>query len=177
MPGNRDCGPITECLIDRVLGWGEFGDMKFLPLLVPMIICSLFATPLPSRAEPETKAPGKAAPAGDKKAEAAAEVFLAEYIKADAKNVEWMAKSKLVTKEFKDAFKKEMTAEEVDADPVLFAQDVPSTPFKAVSSTVKGKVAKVVVAAKFGEEPYRLRVTLVSTKDGEWLVAKTAPSK
>lgn len=151
--------------------------MKISKWMVPMVLCSMVASPIAVWAGPETKPAAKVAPAGDKKAEAAAEVFLAEYIKADAKNVEWMAKSTLVTKEFKDAFKKEMTAEEVEADPVLFAQDVPSTPFKAVSSTVKGKVAKVVVAAKFGDEPYRLLVTLVSTKEGEWLVAKTAPSK
>ena len=109
-------------------------------------------------------------------AKAAAEAFLAGYIKADADNVAWVAKSKLVTPEFKAAFKKAMAAEVVDADPVLFAQDVPSTPFKAAAASVKDGKATIQVVAKFSDEPYKLTVTLVS-KGGQWLVSKTAAAQ
>jgi hypothetical protein len=41
---------------------------------------------------------------------------------------------------------------------------------------VKGNTATVLVAAKFGIEPYKLKVTLVS-QAAHWLVSKTAPAK
>ena len=46
------------------------------------------------------EARGATAQLGDKSAGAAAEAFLAGYIKADAKNVEWVAKTPLATREF-----------------------------------------------------------------------------
>ena len=138
--------------------------------LVAVVVCSLSVLCLAGEAR------GATAQLDDKSAGAAAEAFLAGYIKADAKNVEWVAKTPLVTPEFKAAFKKARAAESVDADPVLFAQDVPSTPFKAESSKVKGDTAAVLVAAKFADKPHKLKVMLVA-QGGHWLVSKTAAAK
>lgn len=144
--------------------------MKSIRSLGALIVCSLLLSCVSSQGD--TKAPSL----GDKSAGAAAEVFLADYIKADDKNSEWVAKTKLATPEFKAAFKKAMASDEVDSDPVLFAQDIPNTPFKAESAQVKGDTATVVVAAKFGDMPFKLKVTLLA-KEGHWLVSKTAPAK
>ena len=144
--------------------------MKSILRLAALIVCSLLVSCQSDRA-------GTVAPQLDgKSAGAAAEAFLAGYIKSDAKNSAWVAQTKLMTPEFKAAFKKAMADEEVDADPVLHAQDVPTTPFKARSSNVKGDTATVVVAAKFGDKPYKLKVTLVA-QGGHWLVSKTAPAR
>ena len=108
---------------------------------------------------------------------ATAETFLADYIKSDAKNSQFVAKTKLATPEFKAAFKKAMADKELESDPVIFAQDVPITPFKAESSKVKGDTATVLVAAKYNaKETSKLMVTLVA-KDGQWLVSKIARPK
>lgn len=144
--------------------------MKSILHLAALVACSLSVFCLAGEAR------GATAQLDEKSAGAAAETFLAGYIKADAKNREWVARSPLVTPEFKAAFKKAMASELVDADPVLFAQDVPSTPFKAESSKVKGDAATVVVVAKYSGKPYRLKVTLVA-QGGHWLVSRTAPAK
>lgn len=151
--------------------------MKSILLLGAVAIVSQLTTPSTAHEHSALRQLGdKESKNDDAKVEAAAEAFLAGYIQSDAKNVEWVANSKLVTSEFIAAFKKAMASELVDADPVIFAQDIPSTPFKATSSSVKGEVAMVKVSAKFGEDPFKLTVTLVS-KDGHWLVSKTAPLK
>ena len=69
-----------------------------------------------------------------------------------------------------------MAAEAVDADPVLLAQDVPSTPFKAESSKVTGDTATVLVAAEFAGKPHKLKVMLVA-QGVHWLVSQTASAK
>lgn len=146
------------------------GVMKSIHFSGVLIVCALVLSCVSVPAE--TKAP----PLDGTSAGAAAEVFLAGYIKADDKNSEWVAKTTLATPEFKAAFKKAMASEEVDADPVLFAQDVPSTPFKAESAQVKGGTATVIVTAKFGDTPFKLKVTLVA-REGRWLVSKTERAK
>lgn len=144
--------------------------MKSILSLTTLIACSLLFS---SMAQAEKPAPAL----DEKSASAAAETFLAGYLKflkSEAKNDEFVAKSKLVTPEFKAAYKKAMADKELDSDPVIFAQDVPITPFKAESSTVKGDTAIVRVAAKYNpKDTSKLNVTLVA-KDGHWLVSKIA---
>lgn len=143
--------------------------MKSILPLGALAVCSLLLSCTATQPAAKTSLDSESA-------STAAETFLAGYIKSDAKNSDWVARTELATPGFKAAFKKAMASTEVDADPVLFAQDVPSTRFKAESSQVKGDTATVLVAAKFGDKPYRLKVTLVA-KDGHWLVSKTAPAK
>jgi hypothetical protein len=114
-----------------------------------------------------------------KSAGATAETFLAGYLPAlgKDKNSEFVAKSKLVTPEFKATFKKAMADKELESDPVIYAQDVPITPFKTESSKVTGDTATVVVAAKYNpKETSRLKVTLVA-KNGLWLISKIDKAK
>ena len=122
-----------------------------------------------------------AAPLDSKSAAAAAETFFAAYIKELSKqatdHTAWVAKTKLATPEFKASFKKAMADKNLEVDPVIDAQDVPITPFKAESTHVKGDAATVLVAGKYNEkEISRLQVTLVA-KDGHWLIAKIARPK
>lgn len=127
-----------------------------------------------------SRAETAAASLDGKSAGTAAETFLAGYIKELVKNSDhtaWVAKTKLATPEFKAAFKKAMSDKELEVDPVIFAQDVPITPFKAESSKVKGDTATVLVVGKYNEKEFsRLTVTLVA-KDGKWLVSKVARLK
>jgi hypothetical protein len=138
--------------------------------LASLVIASLLLSCITAQAE------ATAAPLDGKSAGAAAETFLAGYLKAGARNSEWVARTKFATPEFKAAFKKAMADKELGSDPVLFAQDVPTTPFKAESSQVKGDTAIVVLAAKYDKETSKLKVTLVA-KDGHWLVSRTAQAK
>ena len=147
--------------------------MKSVLSLTTLLIATFFSS---LTAQAETAA----APLDGKSAGTAAELFLAGYIKSiDGKkpldsNTAWVAKTKLATPEFKAAFKKAMSDKELEVDPVIFAQDVPITPFKAESSKVKGDTATVVVSGKYNEKEFsKLKVTLVA-KDGRWLVSKIA---
>jgi hypothetical protein len=150
--------------------------MKSKRSFLTLLACSLVFSSMAAHAE-------TTAPALDSKsASAVAETFLADYLKtlkSDARNdnEKFVAKSKLAAPEFKASYKKAMADKELDSDPVIFAQDVPITPFKAESSKVKGDTATVVVAAKYNpKEISRLKVTLVA-KDGHWLVSKVARPK
>ncbi len=145
-------------------------SMKSILHFYALVVCSLLVSCMTDKS-------GKSASQLDcKSAGAAAEAFLAGYIMSDARNSEWVANSPLVTTEFKATFKRAMKLENWAVDPVIFAQDIPTTPFKAESSTVKGGTATVLVAAKFSDHSYKLKVMLVA-KDGHWLVSKTAPVK
>jgi len=131
--------------------------MKSVLSLTTLLIATFFSS---LTAQAETAA----APLDGKSAGTAAELFLAGYIKSiDGKkpldsNTAWVA----------------MSDKELEVDPVIFAQDVPITPFKAESSKVKGDTATVVVSGKYNEKEFsKLKVTLVA-KDGRWLVSKIA---
>lgn len=145
-------------------------------LSLSLIVCSLFVGTITANAVMPVP------PLDEKSASATAETFLADYLKSLAdkapdKNVKFVAKTTLATPEFKTAFKKAMANKELESDPVIFAQDVPITPFKAESSKVKGDSATVVVAAKYNpKETSKLKVTLVA-KDGHWLVSKVDKAK
>ena len=147
--------------------------MKSKRSFLTLLACSLVFAGMAAQAE-------TSAPALDgKSASAVAETFLAGYVKdtKSEKDTHFVAKSKLVTPEFKAAYKKAMADKELDSDPVIFAQDVPVTPFKAESSKVKGDTATVVVAGKYNpKETSRLQVSLVA-KDGQWLISKIARAK
>jgi hypothetical protein len=150
--------------------------MKSILSLSTLVITSLFLSMMPAQAETAC------APPDGKAAGAAAEEFFAGYLKAlDDKspdgNVKWVVKTKLAAPEFKAAFKKAMNDKELESDPVIFAQDVPITPFKAESVKVKGDNATVVVVARYNpKETSTIKVSLVA-KDGHWLVAKVAQGK
>jgi len=143
---------------------------SFLTLLASSLIFSSMA----AHAETATQS------LDSKSAGAAAETFLAgylNYLKSESRDTKFVAKSKLVTPEFKASYKKAMADKELESDPVIFAQDVPITPFKTESSKVKGDAASVVVAAKYNpKETSKLQVTLVA-KEGQWLVSKIARAK
>ena len=101
-----------------------------------------------------------------------AEKFYAGYVATVDSNKDtktWVAKCELVTANFKKAYAKAMNAEEVEADPVLNAQDIPSKPFIAEKPEITGDAATVVVVSSFGEEKHRLKVRLVKV-DGIWLL-------
>jgi len=104
--------------------------------------------------------------------EQVAEKFYAGYVAAVDANKDtkvWVAASKLVTAKFKKEYAKIMNAEEVDADPVLNAQDIPSKPFKAEKAEINGDAATVVVISSFGEDKHKLKVKLIKS-DGVWLL-------
>ena len=151
--------------------------MKSLLSLTTLIITSLLLASLPAQAE-------TAAPLDSKAASATAETFYAGYLKTlkddspnNNKNEAFVAKSKLVTPEFKAAFKKAMNDKELESDPVIFAQDVPITPFKTDSAKVKGDTATVVLVARYNpKETSTIKVSLVA-KDGQWLISKVAQGK
>jgi len=133
--------------------------MKSLLVLLSLVI-SLFTTlPCPA-AEPAEDA-GKAA-----------EKFYAGYVAevdANRDTKVWVAKSALATDKFKKAYAKVMNSEEVDADPVLNAQDIPSQPFKVETIIVKDDSATVVIASSFGDEKHTLKVKLAKV-GGAWLM-------
>lgn len=145
-------------------------------LSLTFIVCSLFLGSITA------KAVTPVSPPDEKAAGATAEAFFAGYLKAlnsksGDENVKWVAKTDLATPEYKKAFKKAMSNKELDSDPVIYAQDVPITPFKAQSTKVKGDSATVVVAAKYNpKETSKLKVTLAA-KDGHWLVSKVEQAK
>ena len=135
--------------------------MKTLRLLIAVIV-SLFAS-LPSLAADDATAAGPGA---------VAEKFYAGYVaqvEANKDTKKWVAGSKLVTANFKKAYAKAMNAEEVDADPVLNAQDVPSKPFKAGKPVIKDSTATVVLSTSFGEQKHQVTATLVKVKE-TWLL-------
>jgi hypothetical protein len=134
--------------------------MKTLCLLIALF-ASLFA-PLPSLAADDAAAD----PA------AVAQKFYAGYVaqvEANKDTKKWVAASKLVTPNFKKAYAKAMNAEEVDADPVLNAQDVPSKPFKAQKPDIKDTTATVVLVTSFGKEKHQVTAKLVKA-GGLWLL-------
>ena len=101
-----------------------------------------------------------------------AEKFYAGYVSQvdEMKNTrKWVAASDLVTANFKKEYEKAMTAESVDADPVLNAQDVPSEPFKAEKTETKDAAATVVLVTSFGEGKHRITASLLKV-DGVWLL-------
>jgi hypothetical protein len=150
--------------------------MKFIFSLTTLIVGSFLLSSMPTQAETA------AARLDGKAAGATAETFMAGYLKAlndksPDGNVKWVAKTNLATPEFKASFKKAMADKELESDPVIFAQDVPITPFKAESTKVKGDSATVMVAAKYNpKETSTIKVTLVA-KEGHWLVSKVAQGK
>ena len=130
--------------------------MKTTCLLLAVFAC-LFAS-LPSFAAEE---PGQVA-----------EKFYAGYVAQVEANKEtkvWVAKSKLVTEKFKKAYAKAMNAEEVDADPALKAQDIPTKPFKAEKPDIKDTTATVVLVAPYGTVNHKITAKLVKAGGG-WLL-------
>ena len=81
----------------------------------------------------------------------------------------WVAGSKLVTANFKKVYAKAMNAKQVDADPVLNAQDVPSKPFKAGKPEIKDTTATVVLVTSYGKEKHQVTATLKKV-EGAWLL-------
>lgn len=135
--------------------------MKTLSLLVSLI--ALWCSALPSFA---ADGPNQVA-----------EKFYAGYVAQVDANKDtkvWVAKSDLVTDKFKKAYAKVMNAEEVDADPVLNAQDIPTKPFKAQKPEINIDTAIVVLVSWFGESEHKLKVRLVK-KDGAWLMDVVEP--
>ena len=112
----------------------------------------------------------------------AAEKFYAGYValvEANKETQSWVAKSKLVTADFKKFYLKKMSpkgGEAIDCDPVLQAQDVPTTPFKAGKPAIKDNRATVILTAKFGSDTGKVSVQMVLT-DGVWLVDRVQASK
>jgi hypothetical protein len=112
----------------------------------------------------------------------AAEKFYAGYVAlldANKDTKSWVAKSKLVTADFKKSYVKKMSPKEgdaLDSDPVLQAQDVPTSPFKAGKPTIKDNKATVILSAKFGSDTGRVNVQLVLT-EGVWLVDRVQAGK
>ncbi|MCW1924022.1 hypothetical protein OKA05_15750 [Luteolibacter arcticus] len=134
--------------------------MKTLRLLLAAIV-SLFTMLPSSAAEAAADGPGQVA-----------EKFYAGYVaevEANKDTKVWVAKSKLVTPKFKKAYDKAMNAEEVDADPVLNAQDVPTKPFKAEKPEIRDAAASVVLTTTFGSEKHKVTAKLVKV-DGVWLL-------
>lgn len=134
--------------------------MNALRLLL-LAVVSLF-TQLPSfAADAAADGPGQVA-----------EKFYAGYItqvEANKDTKAWVANSKLVTAKFKKAYAKAMSSEELDADPVLNAQDVPTKPFKAEKPEVTDSTATVLLTTSFGSEKHKVTATLQKV-DGVWLL-------
>jgi len=132
--------------------------MKTLRLFLVLVISWFVAAPVFGA---EDEGPGKAA-----------EKFYAGYVAAVDANKDtkaWVTQSKLVTAKFRKAYLKIMNSEEIDADPVLNAQDIPSKPFLTEKEEITGDAAKVVVASSFGEDKHRLKLKLLKV-DGVWLL-------
>jgi hypothetical protein len=68
-----------------------------------------------------------------------AEHFYAGYLvlmNAQEDPQPWVAKSSMVTIHFKGWYAKQISNQSVEADPVIEAQDTPTTPFKAIKTTI-----------------------------------------
>ena len=116
---------------------------------------------VPAIADERSDGPGKAA-----------EHFYAGYltlVSAEKDTTSWVAKSSFVTKNFKKSYAKQMHAESVEVDPVLQAQDTPTSPFKAIKSTIDGTGTKatVILTAKYSDETQKLTVNMVRM-DNVW---------
>ena len=134
--------------------------MKTLRFLLLLVVSLL--TALPSfAADAAADGPGQVA-----------EKFYAGYVaqvEANKDTKAWVASSKLVTAKFKKDYAKAMSAEELDADPVLHAQDVPTKPFKAEKPEIKETTATVVLTTSFDSEKHKVTATLQKV-DGAWLL-------
>ena len=112
----------------------------------------------------------------------AAEKFYASYlalVNANKDTMSWVANSKLVTTNFKKFYLKKMTPKEgdvIDCDPILQAQDVPTSPYKAEKPTIKDNKATVILTAKFGSDTGKVIVQMVLAS-GVWLVDMVRPGK
>ena len=127
------------------------------------LLFSLFAIQPILRAAEELKAddPG-----------AAAEKFYAEYIaqiEGNKDTTQWVAASKAVTENFKKSYAKAMSVEELEADPVLKAQDVPEKPFKVSKTEITDSKATVLLTTTFDGGKHQVTVTLLKV-DGIWLL-------
>ncbi len=101
-----------------------------------------------------------------------AEKFFAGYLaqmEADKDTQAWVANSTMASEDFKKAYKKAMSAEEIEADAVLQAQDTPTSPFKAGEPDIKDAKATVALTAKFGDDAHKVNVQLV-LQEGSWLI-------
>ncbi len=101
-----------------------------------------------------------------------AEKFYAGYVArvdANKDTKAWVAQSKEVTAKFKKTYAKAMGSKELDADPVLNAQDTPTKPFKAGKPEIKDGQATVVLTAYFDKDPHKVTAKLVKV-DGAWLL-------
>lgn len=106
---------------------------------------------------------------------AVAEQFYAQYNEHIENTDDLIQKSKLLTPEFKKAYAKAMKSEELDADPVLEAQDNLPSPAKAKAVTVKGETATVTLKLSKTSESgggWSSVVYLVK-RDGVWLIHGT----
>jgi hypothetical protein len=104
----------------------------------------------------------------------AAEKFYAGYValvEANKDTKSWIAESKTVTPAFKKAYAKAMSAEFVDTDPVLQAQDIPSMPFKAGKPKIKDGKATLKLAA----DGIKVSVQMALVEDA-WLVDAVRPA-
>ena len=111
----------------------------------------------------------------------AAEQFYAGYlvlVNAEKDTRAWVSKSDLVTKNFKKSYARQMAAESVEVDPVLQAQDTPTSKFKAVKATINSEESKatVILAAKYSDETDRLTVNMVR-QNGVWRVDSVSAAK
>ena len=134
--------------------------MKTLRFLLLLVVSLL--TALPSiAADAAADGPGQVA-----------EKFYAGYVaqvEANKDTKAWVASSKLVTAKIKKDYAKAMSAEELDADPVLNAQDVPTKPLKAEKPEIMDSPATVVLTTSFGSEKHKVTATLRKV-DGAWLL-------
>ena len=140
-------------------------------LLSLLAVISAFLIHGPAIAAEPSDGPGKAA-----------EKFYAGYLavlNAGKDTKSWVAHSKLVTPDFKKFYAKQMSPkndEAVDSDPVLQAQDTPTSPFKAGKPVIKDNKATVTLTAKFGKDTGKVSVQMMP-KDGIWLVDTVRASK
>ena len=102
----------------------------------------------------------------------------AEQFYAEKDTRAWVSKSDLVTKNFKKSYARQMAAESVEVDPVLQAQDTPTSKFKAVKATINSEESKatVILAAKYSDETDRLTVNMVR-QNGVWKVDSVSAAK
>jgi len=108
-----------------------------------------------------------------------AEKFYAGYlalVDASKETNSFVAKSDLVTKNFKRTYAKKMSAGSVDVDPVLQAQDTPNSPFKTIKTTMEGSEATVILTAKYADSTLKLAVRMVQM-DGVWKVDSVNAAK
>ncbi len=99
-----------------------------------------------------------------------AEQFYAGYlvlVNAEKDTMSWVNKSHFATRNFKRWYAKQMSSESVEADPVLEAQDTPTTPFKAIKTMIQGTAATVILRAKYSNETQKLTVHMVQM-NGVW---------